>query len=74
MILTKVETKYVTELLTVELHSKKERQLHAASRNTDFYDPDLVVVESVLDKLDEHRKESEQLCEMHSGDSAGGTL
>jgi hypothetical protein len=66
-----VETKYVTELLMAELRCKKERQLHATSRNTDFYDPDLVVLESVIDKVDEHRRTCEQACELH--ESPGGT-
>lgn len=48
---TTKERKYLTELLMAELYQKKNRQLHAASHNSDFYDPDFFILESALDKI-----------------------
>lgn len=50
--LNQKEVTFLTRLLAAEYQNKNERQLHAASHGSDFYDPDMAALCSLLDKLE----------------------
>ena len=51
MKLTQKEIAFLTMLLMAEFSAKNNRQLHANSHGSDFYDPDISTCENLIAKL-----------------------
>ena len=66
--LSEIEIRFLTKLLMAESRVKSERMLHAASHNSDFYDPDAATVEQLIEKIYGPRRD------MEPDESPGGTL
>lgn len=52
MEITRKQARYLMTILMADYTEKNNRQLHAASHGSDFYDPDLVHVENLIGKIE----------------------
>ncbi len=51
--ITEKQHAYLRTIVGMDLRVKSERMLHAASHNSDYYDPETEIISGLLDRLKE---------------------